>query len=96
MQVSRERPFTQVLIHPPPRFNTQRHSITLANRGNAQGPPKTNPGMLNLNLWRKIMSYFREPKRIRVALLSVMCLALLAIPMAKRAGAAHEHEGDAI
>lgn len=42
------------------------------------------------------MNYFREPKRIRVALLSVMCFALLAIPMAKRARAAHEHEGDAI
>lgn len=42
------------------------------------------------------MNYLRQPKRIRLVLLSVMCLALLAIPMAKRARAAHGHEGDAI
>ena len=42
------------------------------------------------------MNYLRQPKRIRLALLSVMCLALLAIPMAKRARAAHGHEGDSI
>lgn len=42
------------------------------------------------------MNYLRQPKRIRLLLLSVTCLALMAIPMAKRARAAHGHEGDAI
>jgi hypothetical protein len=44
------------------------------------------------------MNSLRESKYLRFALLSVLSLAVMAIPLAKRAKAAleHEHEGDTI
>lgn len=42
------------------------------------------------------MNYLLQPKWMRLALLSVACLAVLAVPLAKRARASHEHEGDSI
>lgn len=38
------------------------------------------------------MNYLLQPKQIRLALLSILSLVLLAVPLAKRAKAAHEHE----
>lgn len=38
------------------------------------------------------MNYLHQPKRLRLALLSVMCLTVLVLPLAKRARAAHEHD----
>ena len=42
------------------------------------------------------MNYLLQPKWMRLTLVTVACLAALAIPLAKRARAAHEHEGDSI
>lgn len=42
---------------------------------------------------RKAMNNLRQPNRIRLALLSVVCLVVLAVLLVKLARADHEHEG---
>jgi hypothetical protein len=37
------------------------------------------------------MNYLRQPKWMRLALVTAACFAVLAVPLAKRARAAHEH-----
>ena len=38
------------------------------------------------------MNYLLQPKWMRLALVTVVCLAVLAVPLVKRARATHEHE----